>query len=49
MYHSHMAPPSRDAWPGARLVRLSGVGHRKALVNPAVHRDIVGFVQENVK
>ena len=30
-------------------LRLSGIGHRKALLNPAVHRDIVGFVQENVK
>ena len=37
------------AWPGARLVRLSGVGHRKALATPAVHRDIVGFIQENIK
>jgi len=36
------------AWPGARLVPLKGIGHRKALVDVAVQRHIVSFVQESV-
>jgi pimeloyl-ACP methyl ester carboxylesterase len=34
------------AWPGARLVRLSGLGHRRTLADPCVHRDILSFVRE---
>ena len=37
------------AWPGRASFSLSGIGHRKALVNPAVQRDILSFVRENVK
>jgi len=32
------------AWPGARLVTTSGLGHRRILRDPAVVAEVVGFV-----
>jgi pimeloyl-ACP methyl ester carboxylesterase len=32
------------AWPGARFVPLSGVGHRRSLDSEAVHEEILNFV-----
>ena len=33
------------AWPGARLVPLDGVGHRRALDAPAVQQELLDFVR----
>lgn len=35
-----------DAWPGARLLTTSGLGHRGVTRDPAVIREIVRFVSE---
>jgi pimeloyl-ACP methyl ester carboxylesterase len=35
-----------DAWPGARLVGTSGLGHRAILRDPAVIREVVAFLGE---
>jgi pimeloyl-ACP methyl ester carboxylesterase len=35
-----------DAWPGARLVATSGLGHRAILRDPTVIREAVGFLEE---
>jgi pimeloyl-ACP methyl ester carboxylesterase len=32
------------AWPGARLVTTSGLGHRRILRDPAVVAEVTGFV-----
>jgi pimeloyl-ACP methyl ester carboxylesterase len=33
------------AWPGARMVPLTGMGHRRVLDSPEVHGEILRFVQ----
>ena len=33
------------AWPGARLVKTSGLGHRKVLTDPQVIEKTLGFIQ----
>ncbi|MEP6733688.1 MAG: alpha/beta hydrolase [bacterium] len=35
------------AWPGARLVELNGLGHRRVLDSTKVHRDILQLVWES--
>jgi pimeloyl-ACP methyl ester carboxylesterase len=35
-----------EAWPGARLVRASGLGHNRLLRDPAVIGEAVAFVAE---
>jgi pimeloyl-ACP methyl ester carboxylesterase len=35
-----------QAWPGARLISTSGLGHRRILRAPAVVAEVVGFVAE---
>ncbi|WP_100446806.1 alpha/beta fold hydrolase [Glycomyces xiaoerkulensis] len=32
-----------EAWPNARLMATEGLGHRKVLVGPEVHRRVTGF------
>jgi pimeloyl-ACP methyl ester carboxylesterase len=32
------------AWPGARLVTTTGLGHRRILGDPAVVAEVAGFV-----
>lgn len=34
-----------SSWPGARLVRTSGLGHRRILKDAAVIGEVIGFVQ----
>lgn len=36
------------AWPGARLVPLSGLGHRRGLDAPHVHAEILNFVEKTL-
>jgi pimeloyl-ACP methyl ester carboxylesterase len=33
-----------DAWPGAELVTIEGLGHRRMLTNPDVIGRVIGFV-----
>jgi pimeloyl-ACP methyl ester carboxylesterase len=37
------------AWPGARFVPLSGLGHRRGLEAPHVHAEILNFVEETLQ
>ncbi|WP_199037805.1 alpha/beta fold hydrolase [Glycomyces salinus] len=34
-----------ETWPNAELMATSGLGHRKVLVSPEVHRRVTGFVK----
>ena len=37
------------AWPGARFVPLTGLGHRRGLDAPHVHMEILNFVEETLQ
>lgn len=37
------------AWPGARLVPLTGLGHRRGLDASHVHTEILNFVEETLQ
>jgi len=37
------------AWPGARFVPLTGLGHRRGLDAPHVHTEILNFVEETLQ
>ena len=40
------AEAASAAWPGARLLRVDGLGHRRLLSDPQVVAAVTGFVAE---
>jgi hypothetical protein len=43
------AEAASAAWPGARLLRVDGLGHRRLLSDPQVVAAVTGFVAESAE
>jgi len=43
------AEAASAAWPGARLLRVDGLGHRRLLTDPQVVAAVTGFVAESAE